>query len=280
MRPCADPNGIPLARPWIWSRRNGPWRRVPVLWVGAAPGNAGGRGRGNLGAHGTRIPFGGDVAGANLEVLLGSLGMDRNETFIVAALNRLPDRGGGEPTAREIREPAGGYPDSISLLRDTLVACGPALVVALGNVAARAVAAAWLRPPGDPGLPSLAALGRAGWHRHARIGGLDRLGPPSPALRTAWAGAWDEDASPDAVWLTHPSAQNMSPFAGEDTAFHRRMLEARDALRGAARAVLGIRPPGRRPPISADGIYALPEWRGAILPRLSTMDGLWRRRGV
>ncbi|MGD8279074.1 MAG: hypothetical protein PVH00_13645, partial [Gemmatimonadota bacterium] len=237
-------------------------------------------GRGNLGAHGTRIPFGGDVAGANLEVLLGSLGMDRNETFIVAALNRLPDRGGGEPTAREIREPAGGYPDSISLLRDTLVACGPALVVALGNVAARAVAAAWLRPPGDPGLPSLAALGRAGWHRHARIGGLDRLGPPSPALRTAWAGAWDEDASPDAVWLTHPSAQNMSPFAGEDTAFHRRMLEARDALRGAARAVLGIRPPGRRPPISADGIYALPEWRGAILPRLSTMDGLWRRRGV
>ncbi len=280
MRPCMDRNGVPLGRPWVWSRRNGPWRRVPVLWVGAAPGNAGGRGRGALGAHGTRIPFGGDVAGANLEVLLGSVGIDRNETFIVAALNRLPDRGGGEPTSREIREPAGGFPDSIAVLRATLIACGPTLVIALGNVAARAVAAAWLRSPGDAGLPSLAALGRVGWARLSRIGGLDVLGPPSPGLRDAWHEAWGTDAAPDAVWLTHPSAQNMSPFAAEDTAFHRRMLETRDALRDAIRSALGSRPPAARAPIPTDGIYALPEWREAIVPRLSTMDDLWRRRRV
>lgn len=280
MRPCVDRNGLPLGRPWVWSRRNGPWQRVPVLWVGAAPGNAGGRGRGALGAHGTRIPFGGDVAGANLEVLLGSVGIDRNETFIVAALNRLPDRGGGEPTAREIREPAGGYPDSIALLRDTLVACGPRLVVALGNVAARAVAAVWLRSPGDASLPSLPTLGRAGWGRHTGIGRLDALGPPATGFRSAWHEAWGKDAVPDAVWLTHPSAQNMSPFAGEDTAFHRRMLETRNALRNTVRTVLGVRPPSARAPIPTDGIYALPEWRDSIVPRLTTMDELWRRRGV
>jgi uracil-DNA glycosylase len=280
MRPCAERGGIPLGRPWIWSRRNGPWRRVPVLWVGAAPGNAGGRGRGSLGAHGTRIPFGGDVAGANLEVLLGSIGLQRNETFIVAALNRLPDRGGGEPTTREIREPAGGYRDSIALLRDTINASGPTLVVALGNVAARAIAAAWLRVRSDAGLPSLAVLAGAGWSRNAVLGGLAAFGAPSPAFAAAWTEAWGDATPPDAIWLTHPSAQNMSPFAGEDTTFHKRMLEARDALRRAARTVLGVRPPARRPPLPSDGIYALPEWRGSILPRLTTMDGLWRQRGV
>jgi uracil-DNA glycosylase len=279
MRPCADRDGRLLDRPSVWSRRNGPWHRVAVLWVGAAPGNAGGRGKGDLGAHGTRIPFGGDVAGANLEVLLGSLGIDRNETFIVAALNRLPDRGGGEPSAREIREPAGGYRDSLALLRDTLIACGPALVVALGNVAARAVAAAWLHGAANAGMPSIGALGRAGWTRHTRIR-LETLGRPTPDLEDAWSAAWGPDAGPDALWLTHPSAQNMSPFAGVDTAFHRRMIETRDELRRTARTVLGIDPPATRPPPPTEGIYALPEWRGAILPRLTMMDGLWRQRGV
>ena len=48
--PCRDERGAAM-RPIAWSRRNGPWRRSELLWVGAAPGNAGGRGAGDLGAH-------------------------------------------------------------------------------------------------------------------------------------------------------------------------------------------------------------------------------------
>ena len=279
MQPCRGPDGVPLDRPWVWSRRNGPWRRVSLLWVGAAPGNAGGRGRGALGAHGTRIPFGGDVAGANLEVLLGAIGMDRNDTFIVAALNRLPDRGGSEPTAAEIRSPAGGYPDSIALLRDTVVACGPRLIVALGNVAARILAAACLEPPGSRAIPALARLERSGWSRGATLR-LERLGKPAAALESAWRTAWGTDPFPAAVRLTHPSAQNMSPYAGATTAFHRRMLEARDDLRAAVRETTGALPPAARAPLPDHGIYALPEWRSLVTPRLESMDRLWRERGV
>ncbi|MDX1673595.1 MAG: hypothetical protein R3314_02240, partial [Longimicrobiales bacterium] len=54
MEPCAGPGGEPVDRPLVWSRRNGPWRRHETLWVGAAPGNAGGMGSGDMGAHGTR----------------------------------------------------------------------------------------------------------------------------------------------------------------------------------------------------------------------------------
>src|SRR5262245_31682642 len=72
--PCADAKGNPVPRPIVWSRRNGPWQRSAVLFIGAAPGNAGGKGAGIMGAHGTRIPFGGDIAGANLDVLLASIG--------------------------------------------------------------------------------------------------------------------------------------------------------------------------------------------------------------
>ena len=92
----------PRGRPIVWSRRNGPWTQSDILWVGAAPGNAGGKGAGHMGAHGTRIPFGGDVAGANLEVLFGSIGITRNNTFITASLNSLPKAGGGEPTLDEL----------------------------------------------------------------------------------------------------------------------------------------------------------------------------------
>jgi uracil-DNA glycosylase len=279
MEPCRDRDGRALERPWVWSRRNGPWRRVDVLWIGAAPGNAGGRGRGLLGAHGTRIPFGGDVAGANLEVLLGSIGLDRNETFIAATLNRLPDRGGGEPTLAEILSPAGGYADSVELLSDTLVATGPRLVIALGNVAARALAAAWLGPPGAPTLPTIRALERSRWRRDVAIE-MPRLGPPHPALQAAWGSAWPDRPPPIALWLLHPSAQNMSPFAGPATAFHRRMTATRDTLRCCVRETLGWRLPRHRPAPPDHGIYGLPEWRELIRPRLAVMDGLWRRSGV
>src|SRR5688572_4876073 len=39
--PCRLEDGTAVNRPVAWSRRNGPWRRADLLWVGAAPGNAG-----------------------------------------------------------------------------------------------------------------------------------------------------------------------------------------------------------------------------------------------
>jgi uracil-DNA glycosylase len=279
--PCRAAPGQPAPRPLVWSRRNGPWRRVPILWVGAAPGNAGGLGSGALGAHGTRIPFGGDIAGGNLDVLLSSIGTDRNETYIVATLNQLPDRGGGEPTPREIAAPVGAYDDSIALLRDTIVAAGPRLVIALGNVALRAVAAALGRTDGSPlRLPTTARRAAAGLQRGSPASWPPDALPFAPAFTAAWRAAWDEAPRFHVLPLLHPSAQNMSPFAGTGTVFHQRMLQTRDALQAAAREVLGWEPPLRRPPLPASGIYALPEWREAVGPAHARYDALWRRHGV
>jgi hypothetical protein len=80
--------------------------------------------------------------------------------------------------------------------------------------------------------------------------------------------------------VLHPSAQNMSPFAGTSTLFHTRMVATRDAIVAAARDVLGITPPLPRPPMPDVGIYALPEWRGRIGERQRRYDELWRERGV
>lgn len=276
-RPC-EVGGRGADRPIVWSRRNGPWRRVEVLWVGAAPGNAGGRGSGDMGAHATRIPFGGDIAGANLEVMLGSIGLTRNDTFIVAALNELPEAGGGEPTRQEILAPVGEYPDGVALLRDTIVAAGPRLIVALGNVAARVVASAWLEErPGR--LTGPAVLKRAGWARGETIA-LPSLGPAAPDLASAWRTAWRDDPRPAALWLTHPSAQNMSPHARVDTLFHARMVEALETLREAVRDHLGWNPPRERPDMSGTGIYALPEWTNRIASRTAALDRLWREKRV
>lgn len=272
--PCRGRDGQPRP-PLVWSRRNGPWRPVPVLFVGAAPGNAGGRGRGPLGAHGTRIPFGGDVAGANLEVLLGSVGLDRNRVFLVAAYNQLPARGGGEPTAAEILAPVGRYPSSLALLRDTVLACQPRLVVALGNIALRALAAA---VADLPRLPSLGLLAAAGLVR-------GRLLPWPPAFRhapflAAWAARTDAPLPPW-LWLYHPSAQTMSPYARPQTAFVARMRLTRDALRAAVAQALPEHPlPDVRPAPPTDGIYALPEWRERIAPRLAELDARWRALGL
>ncbi len=278
--PCRLASGEPLDRPIVWSRRNGPWRRVAVLWVGAAPGNAGGMGRGDLGAHGTRIPFGGDVAGANMDVLLGSVGLDRNHTFIVAALNQLPVAGGGEPRIAELAEPVGDYPDSIRLLRDTVMAAGPALVVALGNVALRSVVAAGRHMEGSAlRLPGLARLRKAGLTRGVAAPWPESEGPVSSFV-DEWRSAWGAAPLPHILWLLHPSAQNMSPYAGEDTTFHGRMVETRDALRAGVRAALGLALPADRPVAPRDGIYALPEWRDRIGPRHAELDALWREKGI
>jgi len=279
MEPCRLENGARADRSVVWSRRNGPWRQVDVLWVGAAPGNAGGRGSGDMGAHATRIPFGGDIAGGNLDVLLGSVGLDRNRTFIVAALNQLPARGGGEPRPVELRAPVGDHASSIHLLRDTLLAAGAGLVVVLGNVALRtAVAAARLQEQPRITLPGLGRLEDAGLERGTAIAWPPALSPDR-AFLDAWSGAWGRAPLPRLLWLLHPSAQNMSPYAGTDTAFHARMVRTRDALRRAAAEVLGGVPDRRMAPPTG-GIYALPEWRAAIGSRHAELDRIWREKGV
>lgn len=289
-RPCSDDGGRAVDRPLAWSRRNGPWREVDLLFIGAAPGNAGGRGGGEMGAHATRIPFGGDVAGANLDVLLASIGITRNDTFIAAALNQLPDAGGGEPTSAELARPVGDFPSSLHLLRDTLLAARPRLLVALGNVAIRStIAAARLedRPAARRGtLPGLARLRAAGLERGVALDWPADF-PPDAAFDDDWHSHAGRAALPRLLWLVHPSAQNMSPYARAATAFHTRMLDARDALRAAARQVLGFEPPAERPPVPAGaeaerlgGVYALPEWRDAIGPRHRQLAEIWREKGV
>ncbi|MBI4408345.1 MAG: hypothetical protein HY561_01475 [Gemmatimonadetes bacterium] len=289
MQPCRAGNGRVARRPIVWSRRNGAWRRVEILWVGAAPGNAGARGAGELGAHGTRIPFGGDVGGGNMDVLLSTAGVSRNETFITAALNTLPAGGGGEPRPAEIGRRVGGYPTSLHLLRDTLVAAGPRLVVALGNVGLRALIAAARLQAERKGarrggkrtaaLPSQRRLEQAGLRRNQPAPWPDAE-RPDDAFLAAWQKAWGDAPLPHLLWLTHPSAQNMSPYAGTHTAFHTRMRAAQAALRAAVRTALGREPPRARPPFPRAGIYALPEWRDRIRPRHEGLDRLWREKGV
>jgi uracil-DNA glycosylase family 4 len=257
--PCRYASGEPVDRPLSWSRRNGPWRTVDILWVGAAPGNAGGKGAGILGAHATRIPFGGDIAGANLDVLLGSIGITRNDTFITAALNQLPLAGGGEPTLAEISTPIGEYPSSLHLLRDTVSAAAPKLIVALGNVGLRALIASTHLDTTGLKLPTTGRLQKAGFRR-GEVG--------------EWPGL------PPILWLTHPSAQNMSPYARTDTLFHTRMLDARLALRKAVEQQLGWKPPRQRAPYPDDGIYALKEWKELVGPRHEQLDALWRAHGI
>jgi uracil-DNA glycosylase len=278
--PCRTEDGTDADRSIVWSRRNGPWTRHELLWVGAAPGNAGGMGSGAMGAHGTRIPFGGDIAGANLDVLLSSIGLDRNGTYIVAALNQLPERGGGEPRVGELREPVGDVPSSLHLLRETLLAAAPRMVVALGNVALRSVIAATrLETKKRLTLPGLARLEAAGLVRGEARPWPASFGP-DPAFRREWGEVRPDEGLPHVLWLLHPSAQNMSPHAGVDTAFHTRMLETRAALRDAVAGVLGWSLPAERPDPPGTGVYALPEWRDAVGPRHAELDRLWRDKGV
>lgn len=276
--PCRFRSGQLDPRPIAWSRRNGPWRQVALLFVGAAPGNAGGKGGGILGAHATRIPFGGDVAGANLDVLLGSIGITRNDTFITASLNSLPAAGGGEPTFAELSAPVGKYANSLHSLRDTILAAGPQMIVALGNVGLRAtVAAAQLEHAGIA-LPTQRKLEKAGLVRYHASHWPDDVAPDDQFAQE-WQMRWSRGL-PFILWLTHPSAQNMSAYAGVHTAFHTRMLETRDALREAVKSKLGWTPPNKRAPYPADGIYALKEWKELVGPRHKQLDRLWREKGV
>ncbi len=279
MSPCTSPDGTPTA-PLIWSRRNGPWRRVDTLWVGAAPGNAGGKGRGDQGAHGTRIPFGGDIAGANLDALLGSIGIDRNDTFLIAALNRLPDAGGGEPGLRELLQPVGAFQSSIELLRDTVIAAGPSLIITLGIVGLRTLASAVTQEDlASATLPTLCRMEKLGFKRDSLTEWPRAAMPLSDTFSARWEQAWG-DAPLWVLPLMHPSGQNMSPYARTNTAFHQRMLVTRDALRTAYSERFGRPVPGSRAPNPHHGIYALPEWRMRVGPRHAELDALWRAKGV
>jgi uracil-DNA glycosylase len=231
-----------------------------------------------LGAHGTRIPFGGDIAGANLEVLLGSAGLTRNDVFITAALNRLPLRGGGEPTPAEIRAPVGDYASSLHLLRDTVLAAGPALIVALGNVALRCIAAC-VALGSDTRLRSIGRL-EANQLERGKTFPFGTIQEPDEQFIEAWRSAWHDAPLPDVLWLVHPSGQNMSPFARRETAFHSRLLDARQGLRNAVLTTLGRPLPEPRPSIPDHGFYALRDWRELIAPRLQRFDTLWRNHGV
>jgi uracil-DNA glycosylase len=276
--PCRLKNGELDPRPIAWSRRNGPWHEVPLLWVGAAPGNAGGKGKGLLGAHATRIPFGGDVAGANLDVLLGSIGITRNDTFITASLNSLPAAGGGEPTFAELSAPVGTYPSSLHSLRDTMLVTAPQMIVALGNVGLRALVAAAQLDKARIALPTQRKLEKAGLVRYQAS-----AWPAAIAPDEAFAREWQQRSSrplPFLLWLTHPSAQNMSPYARVHTLFHKRMVQTRDALRIAVASKLRWHVPSRRAGYPDDGIYALKEWRELVGPRHAQLDQLWRDKGV
>jgi uracil-DNA glycosylase family 4 len=275
--PCTLANGQPAERPIVWSRRNGPWQQSDVLFIGAAPGNAGGKGAGIMGAHGTRIPFGGDIAGANLDVLLATIGLDRNKTFITASYNQLPAAGGGEPTAAELAEPVGAYPSSLHVVRDTIIAVGPRLIVFLGNIALR-VSLGAPRLATDKRIPSLAQLSKIGLQRNVWQSWPEALLPDDDFL-SAWRAAWYEPL-PCVLWLTHPSAQNMSPFARTDTLFHTRMTDARAALQTAAREALGWSVPEQRAAPPDTGVYDLPEWRKLIGPRHAELARLWAEKGV
>lgn len=273
---CRNADGS-TARPVVWSRRNGPWGGHDLIFIGAAPGNAGGRGSGNMGAHATRIPFGGDIAGANLDVLLGSIGIDRNDTFIAAAYNLLPDAGGGEPTQAELFAPIGDYPSSIHIVRDTILAAGPRLLVALGNVAIRVILASpMIKTPLR--LPSLSSIQRAGLVRNQWSGWPDNF-TPDPEFGRVWRNDWNRTL-PALLWLTHPSAQNMSPYARSETLFHTRMLDARSALQNAVHDVLGWAIPETRRLPGHTGVYALPEWKDRIGPRHEELSQLWAGKGI
>jgi uracil-DNA glycosylase len=280
MSPCRRPDGAEAERSLVWSLRNGPWTRHDLLWVGAAPGNAGGMGSGSMGAHGTRIPFGGDIAGANLDALLSGIGLDRNRTFIVAALNQLPERGGGEPRVAELRAPVGELASSAHLLRETVLAAAPRMLVALGNVAIRTtVAASRLEGSRKLTLPGLKRLEAAGLERGRAVPWPESF-HPDDGFVGAWRTIRPGSPLPHLLWLLHPSAQNMSPHAGADTVFHARMVDTMAALRRGVEEVLGWEVPEDRPGPPTDGIYALPEWSDAIGPRHAELDRLWREKGV
>lgn len=121
------------------------------MFVGEAPGR--------FGAGRTGVPFSGDTAGARFEHLLAEAGLDRQAVFITNAVLCLPlDSAGRNRTPRiaEIR-------NCSCWLEDTIRAVNPALVVAMGAVAMRAVQAF------EPTPLTLSNVGQPPLHWHDRL---------------------------------------------------------------------------------------------------------------
>ena len=100
-----------------------------VLFVAEAPGRQG--------ADRTRRPFWGDKSGENLQVLLDSIGLKREEIFITNAVLCSPRKQTGanrRPKQSEIRNCA-------SFLRKTIDLIDPKVVATLGTVALNALKA-------------------------------------------------------------------------------------------------------------------------------------------
>jgi uracil-DNA glycosylase family 4 len=98
-----------------------------VLFVAEAPGR--------LGGDRTGVPLSGDQTGRNFDLLLRASGLSRSDIFITnAALCNPRDEHGlnSTPTARELR-------NCSNYLRHTIELINPRFVVALGNIALRAL---------------------------------------------------------------------------------------------------------------------------------------------
>jgi len=116
-----------VGRPKVLSEANGnPQSRV--LFIGEAPGR--------LGADRTGVPFTGDKAGENFQVLLDNIGWTRADIFITNAVlcNPRSEEGNNEPPSdAEIA-------NCSAFLRMTLELVDPEVVVTLGTVALKAIA--------------------------------------------------------------------------------------------------------------------------------------------
>lgn len=98
-----------------------------VFFIGEAPGRAG--------ADRTRRPFYGDKSGQNFQVLLDSIGLRRDDTFITSAVMCSPRSttdANRRPTRREIKNCASFLERMIGLI-------DPPLIATLGGVALEAL---------------------------------------------------------------------------------------------------------------------------------------------
>jgi uracil-DNA glycosylase family 4 len=107
----------------VLSERNGDTATARVMFVGEAPGRAGG--------DRTRVPFSGDQSGRNFARYLDSIGLARADIFITNAVlcnPRKPSGANRKPTRREIA-------NCSEFLRRQIELVDPSVVVTLGAVA-------------------------------------------------------------------------------------------------------------------------------------------------
>lgn len=100
-----------------------------VFFIGEAPGR--------VGADRTRRPFYGDKSGANLQILLDSIGLSRDEIFITSAVMCSPRSAtdaNRKPTVREIK-------NCSTYLKRVLELIDPPIIATLGSVALEAIKA-------------------------------------------------------------------------------------------------------------------------------------------